>query len=241
MDALVEDLKKLAERYQADAIADNAAIRRFAITLIVLVVIPVAAIATWFCRDVSRRLRRMVDAVRDVAEGEGDLTRRVDVTTRDEIGEAAAWMNRFIEKVHDIIAHARTVAAGSALATGQLSSAAEHLAAGSHEQAAGLEEAAASIEQVAATIRQNSDNARQAADCAVDSTRTAEKGREVIDESVSAMNGISQAASRRTCSRSMPRSRPPGPGSRGAGSPWSRPRSGTSPSDRPAPPRKSRP
>ena len=56
----------------------------------------------------------MVDAVRDVAEGEGDLTRRVDVTTRDEIGEAAAWMNRFIEKVHDIIAHARTVAAGSA-------------------------------------------------------------------------------------------------------------------------------
>jgi len=194
MDALVADLKKLAERYQADAIADNAAIRRFAITLIVLVVIPVAAIATWFCRDVSRRLRRMVDAVRDVAEGEGDLTRRVDVTTRDEIGEAAAWMNRFIEKVHDIIAHARTMAAGSALATGQLSSAAEHLAAGSHEQAAGLEEAAASIEQIAATIRQNSDNARQAADCAVDSTRTAEKGREVIDESVAAMNGISQAA-----------------------------------------------
>ncbi|PYM89138.1 MAG: hypothetical protein DME08_26160 [Candidatus Rokuibacteriota bacterium] len=81
MDALVADLKKLAERYQADAIADNAAIRRFAITLIVLVVIPVAAIATWFCRDVSRRLRRMVDAVRDVAEGEGDLTRRVDVTS----------------------------------------------------------------------------------------------------------------------------------------------------------------
>ncbi|PYM89139.1 MAG: histidine kinase, partial [Candidatus Rokuibacteriota bacterium] len=60
-------------------------------------------------------------------------------------------MNRFIEKVHDIIAHARTMAAGSALATGQLSSAAEHLAAGSHEQAAGLEEAAASIEQIAAT------------------------------------------------------------------------------------------
>ncbi len=213
-----------------------------------LVVIPVAAIATWFCRDVSRRLRRLVDAVRDVAEGEGDLTRRVDVTTRDEIGEAAAWMNRFIEKVHDIIAHARTVAAGSALATGQLSSAAEHLAAGSHEQAAGLEEAAASIEQVAATIRQNSDNARQAADCAVDSTRTAEKGREVIDESVSAMNGISQAAGKISQIIGVideiafqPRSRPPGPGSRGAGSPWSRPRSGTSPSDRPAPPRKSRP
>jgi methyl-accepting chemotaxis protein len=194
MDALVADLKKLAERYQVEAVADNASIQRFAIALIALIVVPAAGIASWFCRDLRRRLRRMVDAVRDVAEGEGDLTRRVGVTTHDEIGEAAGWMNRFIEKVHDIIAQAREVATGSALATGQLSSAAERLAAGSQEQAASLEETAASIEQVAATVKQTSDNARQAADFARDSTRTAEKGREVIDESVAAMNGISQAA-----------------------------------------------
>ena len=36
-------------------------------------------------------------------EGEGDLTKRLEVTSRDEIGELARWFNTFIDKLHDIL------------------------------------------------------------------------------------------------------------------------------------------
>ena len=42
--------------------------------------------------------------IKDIAQGEGDLTKRVEVTGTDEIGELGTWFNTFVDKVHDIIA-----------------------------------------------------------------------------------------------------------------------------------------
>jgi methyl-accepting chemotaxis protein len=46
-------------------------------------------------RTITRPLKNVVDALRDIAEGEGDLTRRLAVDTNDELGELAKWFNRF--------------------------------------------------------------------------------------------------------------------------------------------------
>gem|GEM_PF-4486577 len=43
--------------------------------------------------------------IRDIAEGEGDLTKRLKITSNDEMGEIAHWLNLFLEKLHDIIAN----------------------------------------------------------------------------------------------------------------------------------------
>jgi methyl-accepting chemotaxis protein len=54
-------------------------------------------------RYISTPLRRMVSRVQDIAEGEGDLTRRINVETRDEVGDLGKWFNVFLEKLQGII------------------------------------------------------------------------------------------------------------------------------------------
>ncbi len=66
-------------------------------------------------RGVFTPLHRVVERIKDVSEGEGDLTSRLDLTSRDEIGDLAGGFNRFVEKIEIIIREvsgiSRTVAA----------------------------------------------------------------------------------------------------------------------------------
>jgi methyl-accepting chemotaxis protein len=48
-------------------------------------------------------LAHIISAMTDVAKGEGDLTKRLEVKNNDEIGSLATEFNLFIGKVHDII------------------------------------------------------------------------------------------------------------------------------------------
>ncbi len=52
---------------------------------------------------VRRPLEKVVDRLRDIAQGKGDLTRRLKVDTKDEIGELAAWFNTFVDKIQELV------------------------------------------------------------------------------------------------------------------------------------------
>ena len=61
-------------------------------------------------RRVVHRLRLLVGALDDLAAGEGDLTKRVAIHSRDEIGDMAAAVNRFVDKLQPIVREAGEVA-----------------------------------------------------------------------------------------------------------------------------------
>jgi methyl-accepting chemotaxis protein len=54
-------------------------------------------------RVVSRPIGKVVENLKDIAEGEGDLTKRLRVTSDDEIGNLAKWFNIFMDKLQDLI------------------------------------------------------------------------------------------------------------------------------------------
>jgi len=68
------------------------------------------ALAVVLGRRVLSKLRLLIRALDDLAAGEGDLTRRVQLDSRDEIGDMAAAVNRFIDKLQPIIREAGEVA-----------------------------------------------------------------------------------------------------------------------------------
>ncbi len=71
--------------------------------------------------------------VKDIAEGEGDLTKRLDVQSKEEVGELAGWLNMFFEKVHAIVKNIVASSDGIATATESLSRASQTLSAGSEQ------------------------------------------------------------------------------------------------------------
>ena len=54
-------------------------------------------------RSVTGPINRTVLMLRDIAEGEGDLTKRLKIIKEDEIGELAGWFNIFLEKLQKMI------------------------------------------------------------------------------------------------------------------------------------------
>jgi methyl-accepting chemotaxis protein len=147
-------------------------------------------------RTISQPLKDAVSQLKDISEGEGDLTKRLAVRNRDEIGELAHWFNNFIAKLHDIMVELRTLAVHVAGASQELSAASEQMSSGAQQQASSLEETAASLEEITGTVKQNADSAKQANQLAMGSRDTAEKGGEVVDRAVNAMGEISQSSNR---------------------------------------------
>lgn len=61
-------------------------------------------------RRVVNRLKLLIAAMSDLAAGEGDLTKRVQISSKDEIGEMASAVNRFVDKLQPIVREAGDVA-----------------------------------------------------------------------------------------------------------------------------------
>ena len=81
-------------------------------------------------RVVTRPLESMTNGLRDIAQGEGDLTRRLVVQSNDEIGEASMVSNQMMDKFREMIQHVRESADQVFTAAGQLSSGAKQVAHG---------------------------------------------------------------------------------------------------------------
>ncbi|OGT97084.1 MAG: chemotaxis protein [Geobacteraceae bacterium GWB2_52_12] len=127
-------------------------------------------------------LNRMHDLLKDIAEGEGDLTRRLDYCKPDEIGDMSSSFNLFMHKLHGIISNVAQI-------TGQLASAALQVQATSRQIDLGTQQVASrtigiatATEEMAATSSNISHNcttaaseARSAMDSAMDGSRVVEK------------------------------------------------------------------
>ncbi|RLB93794.1 MAG: hypothetical protein DRH26_02985 [Deltaproteobacteria bacterium] len=66
----------------------------------IVLIIPVAL---FFSGTMVKSLVKVTASLKDVAEGEGDLTQRIRITSKDEIGELSHWFNLFIEKLQNMI------------------------------------------------------------------------------------------------------------------------------------------
>ena len=146
-------------------------------------------------REVSRPIQQVGDGLQDIARGEGDLTKRIENASHNEIGAMARSFNEFVDKLSIIIIQVReTTNAVSAAAT-QVSSSAQELSRGTSEQAASVEETSASLEEMHASISQNAENSRQMEQMALKGAKDVEESGKAVAESVDAMKSIAEKIS----------------------------------------------
>lgn len=146
-------------------------------------------------REVSQPIQHVASCLRDIAQGEGDLTKRIEHAAHNEIGAMAHWFNEFANKLLLIIEQVREATAVVANGATQLSSAAQELSRGTSEQAASVEETTASLEEMHASITQNAENSRQMEQTAVQGAKDAQESADTVAESVEAMKTIAQKIS----------------------------------------------
>lgn len=148
--------------------------------------------AIWITRSITRPLSKAVRVANAIASG--DLTSRIEVKSKDELGsllEAFRDMNQSLVKiVEEVRGGTDTIAsASSQIVSGNLD-----LSARTEQQASSLEETASSMEELIGTVKQNVDNARQANQQAVSASDIAVKGGDIVAEVVRTMGSINDSS-----------------------------------------------
>ncbi len=155
----------------------------------------IAVLLAWsITRMITRPLAQMLDALEEIADGDGDLTRRLDEDRADELGAVASAFNRFTQKIKGVVVEVSEAATAIHYGSQEMASGNTDLSSRTEEQASALEETAASMEEMTANVRQSADNASQANQLSQGARQQAEHGGEVAEKAVQAMNEIDEAS-----------------------------------------------
>ncbi|GAA3540018.1 hypothetical protein GCM10022394_19710 [Zobellella aerophila] len=151
----------------------------------------VLGLVLWF---VYRRLAGSLAVAVHAAErlAEGDLSQRIQVRSRDEVGLLLAAMGQMQDRLAHIIGEVRGAADSLASASEEVSATAQSMSQAASEQAASVEETSASIEQMSASINQNTENAKVTDGMAGKAAKEAGEGGEAVQQTVAAMKQIAQ-------------------------------------------------
>jgi len=143
-------------------------------------------------RSITRPIHRAVQIAETVAAG--DLTSRIDVTSKDEVGQLLSALQRMNAGLVDIVGNVRTASDSIATGSVQIANGNADLSQRTEEQASNLEETAASMEELTSTVQQNADAARRAHQLAATATSVATQGGSVVGDVVATMNDIKQSS-----------------------------------------------
>lgn len=157
--------------------------------IIAAVAIFVFLLRTMFARPV----KLLIERIKDISQGEGDLTQRIEVNSEDEIGQLGKWFNMFVEKIHNIIAEVGSVTRDVASAATQIAASSEEMAQGMSEQNQQVDQISSAIEEMSSSVVEVARKSGEAANNASESGRVAQDGGKVVNQTIDGMKAISEA------------------------------------------------
>jgi len=144
--------------------------------------------------ETVRRLNRVAMYVRDVAEGEGDLTKRIPIVHDDEIGEVGNWVNRFLDGIEEIIVGVAKDTAKIAGAVEQVAASAQVIAESSANQNSHASAVSSAMQQMSASVAEVSRNSSEASATAQEAGQAAVGGTQTVSNTVAIMQEIANAS-----------------------------------------------
>ena len=149
--------------------------------------------AVFLTKGITGPVQQGVEFARKLAQG--DLTAKLDVDQKDEVGVLAQALRDMVAKLREIVTEVQSASDNVASGSEELSASAEQLSQGATEQAASVEEVSSSMEEMGSNIRQNADNASQTEKIALKAAIDAEAGGKAVVQAVGAMKNIAEKIS----------------------------------------------
>ena len=190
--AVFADLNELQAGLTEQAEADT-----LGMALVGLLVAGLGMLVIWFVGyGIARPLRQMVVMLDDIAQGDGDLTRRLDVNRSDELGDIARGFNTFLGKLQSMITQVVS-------SVQKVSDSSEHTAdiairtnTGVQKQLAEIELVATAVHEMTATAQDVARNATHAAEAANHADRSANQGKQTVQHTAEAIAALAQEIGR---------------------------------------------
>ncbi len=146
-------------------------------------------------RVFSKPMNAVIARMRDIAEGEADLTQRLNANSDDELGMLSKAFNKFIERIQKTIVEVGHSSDEVAAAATEIAASSEEMAQGMELQNGQVAQISSAIEEMSASISEVATKANEAAANADNSGEAAADGGRIVAQTISGMNAINDAVS----------------------------------------------
>ncbi|NLO91191.1 MAG: HAMP domain-containing protein, partial [Elusimicrobia bacterium] len=143
--------------------------------------------AAFLKQEIVQPIARLRDRLRDISEGEGDLTSRMDDSSADELGQLSSYFNKFIGQIEKIVAQTRGAAEQLAAATEQIASSTNQISDGAQQQSA-------SFEELSSSVQSNANNANHVNEITQNASRNASQTGADMSTLAEAISGIDRSS-----------------------------------------------
>ncbi|GHC20700.1 methyl-accepting chemotaxis protein I [Kushneria pakistanensis] len=181
-----------SERSYSDGVAGASKSIGVIVTVIMVALALMAAIAWFLIRGIMAPLKRASEVSESIAQGE--LDNHIEAKGHDEFATLLHSLSAMQKQLSHVVNDVRVNAESVGSASSQIASGNDDLSRRTQEQAASLEETAASMEEMTSTVKQNADNAAQANQLALNVRQQARDGSKVVEQTTLAMNEISTSS-----------------------------------------------
>ena len=165
--------------------------RNSALVATVIAVVIIIALLGLLIRVLMEPLHIMGRAMQDIAEGEGDLTKRLTIHAQDEFGALGNSFNRFVERIHESIREVASATGRVNEVALQVVSASNSSMLNSDQQASRTSSVAAAINELGAAAQEIAQNAALASQHSSDARSLAEDGQQVVNKTIEVMGQLS--------------------------------------------------
>ena len=186
LNAVMADLQALQQDLDRQRQADI-----FGMAMVGLVIAGIGLLVIWLVgHGIARPLKQMVAMLDDIAQGEGDLTRRLVSDRADELGAIARGFNTFLSKLQGMITQVVT-------SVQSVSDSSEHTAdiairtnQGVHKQMSEIDQVATAVHEMTATAQDVARNATQAAQAASHADQAASQGMQIVRDTSTSIGAL---------------------------------------------------
>ncbi|MDR0585525.1 MAG: methyl-accepting chemotaxis protein [Treponema sp.] len=130
---------------ESTVLAGVTALTRFTIILAAIAIVLVSVVIFFFAGSITKPIVKVAMTLKDISEGEGDLTKTVEINSKDEIGDLARYFNETLKKIRVLVLTIKNQ-------TATLFSIGTELANNMTESAAAINEIAANIQNIKARV-----------------------------------------------------------------------------------------
>ncbi len=160
-----------------------------------VIILVMLAIAWALAQSITRPLEETVAALKDINEGDGDLTKRLSVAGNDEITRLTRYFNGFVEKVHGVMSQVNGASSSVSGSAERLSVITTEGHNNTEQQAKETDQVATAVQQMSSTVHEVAQNAGQAAEGANQADQEARRGKEQVANTIAAINQLSEQVS----------------------------------------------
>jgi methyl-accepting chemotaxis protein len=160
-------------------------------SLALLIVVAVGILGVFgLSRMITGPIRQVIARLREIAEGEGDLSRRLPAEGHNELAELARTFNLIVERIHAMVKEVAGVSTHLAAAAEELSLTSGETSEQVRHQLSETDQVATAIHEMTATVEEVARHAADAARAAQETDREAEAGSRVVEQAIAAIEAL---------------------------------------------------